>query len=55
MKSSKVGRPVVGKPKTHDIKVRIDEETHRKLLRLAEDKNTTKAEIIRQAITQFIE
>lgn len=54
MKSSRVGRPVVGKPKIHDIKVRVDEAMHSKILKVAEEKSTTKAEVIRQAIAEYV-
>lgn len=48
--SSKMGRPVVGNPKTNDIKVRIDDETLVKLLKYCKENNITKAEAIRQGI-----
>lgn len=48
--SSKMGRPIVGSPKTNDIKVRIDDETLVKLLKYCKEYNITKAEAIRQGI-----
>lgn len=48
--SPKMGRPVVGNPKTNDIKVRIDDETLKKLEKYCEEKGITKAEAIRQGI-----
>lgn len=48
--SSKIGRPVIGKPKTNDIKVRIDDDTLKKLLDYCEVNKITKAEAIRQGI-----
>ena len=48
--SSKLGRPVIGNPKTNDVKVRLDDETHNKLLKYCEEKGITKAEAIRQGI-----
>ena len=47
---SKMGRPVIGSPKTNDIKVRIDNETLEKLLKYCKEKGITKAESIRQGI-----
>ena len=47
---SKMGRPVIGNPKTNDIKVRIDDETLEKLLKYCKEKRITKAEAIRQGI-----
>ena len=54
MKSSKIGRPIIGLPKTHDIKVRVDAETHEALVKYAEKENTTKAEVIRKAISLYL-
>lgn len=48
--SPKTGRPIVGSPKTNDIKVRIDDETLVKLLEYCKEHNITKAEAIRQGI-----
>lgn len=52
--SPRTGRPVIGEPKTNDIKVRLDDTTHRKLLEYCKDNNTTKAEVVRKAIKQFL-
>lgn len=48
--SPRTGRPVIGQPKTNDIKVRLDDDTHNKLLKYCEEHNITKAEAIRQGI-----
>lgn len=52
--SPRTGRPVVGEPKTNDVKVRIDDTTHQKLLEYCKENKTTKAEVIRKAIVQFL-
>ena len=52
--SPRTGRPVVGEPKTNDVKVRLDDTTHQKLLEYCKDNKTTKAEAIRKAIVQFL-
>lgn len=52
--SPRTGRPVVGEPKTNDVKVRLDDATHQKLLKYCEENKTTKAEVIRKAIIQFL-
>ncbi len=52
--SPRTGRPVVGEPKTKDVKVRLDNTTHEKLLQYCKDNSTTKAEVIRKAIKQFL-
>ncbi len=48
--TSKVGRPVIGEPKVNDIKVRLDDTMHKKLLEYCAKHNTTKAEAVRQGI-----
>ena len=53
--SSKMGRPVVGNPKTNDIKVRVDDVTHQKLLDYCQTEKITKAEAIRKAIETLLE
>lgn len=49
MSSKKMGRPT-DSPKLNDVKVRLDNETHKKLLEYCEQHNITKAEAIRQGI-----
>ena len=48
--SPRTGRPVVGQPKTNDIKVRLDDDTHNQVLKYCEEHDITKAEAIRQGI-----
>lgn len=48
--SPRTGRPVIGEPKNNDVKVRLDDSTHQKLLEYCEKHNITKAEAIRQGI-----
>lgn len=48
--SPRTGRPVIGQPKTNDIKVRLDDDTNNKLLKYCEEHDITKAEAIRQGI-----
>lgn len=47
--SPRTGRPTDCR-KDHDVKVRIDDETHSKLLKYCEKHGITKAEAIRQGI-----
>ena len=54
VKKKKMGRPVIGNPKTVDIKVRIDEETNVRLLKFCKENGLTRAEAIRQAILNMI-
>lgn len=48
--SPNIGRPVIGEPKTRDIKVRIDEKMHEQLIIYCKEKDVTKAEAIRRAL-----
>lgn len=50
----KMGRPVIGNPKNIDIKVRIDEETNKQLLKFCDEHGITRAESIRQAILSML-
>jgi len=52
--SPRTGKPVVREPKTNDIKVMLNNTTRQKLLEYCKDNNTTKAEVIRKAIKQFL-
>ncbi len=52
---SKMGRPVIGKPKTIDVKVRLDEDTHKRVLEYSEEHKITKSEAIRRGIDLLIE
>lgn len=51
---SKMGRPIIGKPKTIDVKVRLDEDTHEKVLEYSEKHKITKSETIRRGIDLLI-
>ena len=53
--SPRTGRPVIGEPKTNDVKVRLDNTTHKKLIEYCEMNNTTKAEAIREALKSFLD
>lgn len=50
----KMGRPVIGLPKNNDVKVRLDDITHEKLLQYCKERNITKAEAIRFAINAML-
>lgn len=53
--SPRTGRPVVGEPKTNDVKVRLDNSTYQKLIAYCEKHSITKAEAIRKAIQLFLD
>ena len=52
--SPRTGRPVVGEAKTNDVKVRIDDTTHKALLDYCKEHKITKAEAIRQGIALLL-
>ncbi|WP_296113082.1 hypothetical protein [uncultured Anaerococcus sp.] len=49
-----MGRPVIGKPKTTRLGIRVDEDTNDKLDYLANNFNTTKTKIVRRGIDLVI-
>ena len=53
--SAKMGRPPSSNPKQNDIKVRVDDQTHEKLMRYCEANGVSKAEAIRMAIDKMLE
>lgn len=50
-----MGRPTSNNPKNNDIKVRVDDQTHEKLLKYCDINGITKAEAIRKAIVKLLE
>lgn len=46
----KMGRPVIGEPKTNDLKVRLDDTTHTQLLEYCQAHGITKADAVRKGI-----
>lgn len=50
----KMGRPVIGKPKTVEIKCRIDEELNQDVIKYCEKKKITRSDFLREAITEKI-
>lgn len=53
--SPRTGRPVIGEPKTNDVKVRLDDTTHRKLLTYCNKHKISKAEAIRNGIQLLLQ
>lgn len=52
--SPRTGRPTECK-KEHDLKVRVDDNTHKRLLEYCEKNGITKAEAIRKGISLVLE
>lgn len=53
--SSKMGRPISSCRKDHDLKVRVDGDTHKRLLEYCKENEVTKAEAIRRGIGLILE
>lgn len=53
--SPRTGRPKLENPLNNDIKVRLDDELHNRLLAYCNKNSTSKAETIRKAIIKFLE
>lgn len=53
--SPRTGRPKVDKPKTIEVKARIDEETNNKLIKYCEIHNVSRTEVVRKGIEKVIE
>lgn len=52
MMEKKIGRPISGKVKNFDLKVRVDEDINEKLLAYCEQQGQTKAEVIRELLEE---
>lgn len=48
----KMGRPVIGKPKTIEIKTRIDEDLNKDIINYCESEKITRSIFLREAITK---
>lgn len=53
--SPQLGRPKVNNPKSIDVKVRFDKESHEKLIKYCEDNQITRTEAIRKGIQLLLE
>ena len=51
----KLGRPISGKVKNFDLKVRVDEDINEKLLAYCGEQGQTKAEVIRELLEEKFE
>lgn len=52
--SPRTGRPKSEKPKSIEVKARIDEETNKLLSKYCEENNTTRTEVVRKGISMVI-
>lgn len=52
--SPRTGRPKAEKPKTIEVKARIDEETNKRLVDYCEIHSTNKTEVVRKGIDMVL-
>lgn len=52
--SPRTGRPKAEKPKTIEVKARIDEETNKRLVDYCKKNNTNKTEVVRKGIDMVL-
>ncbi|MCI8795269.1 MAG: CopG family transcriptional regulator [Dorea sp.] len=52
--SPRTGRPKAEKPKTIEVKARIDEETNKKLVNYCKKNSTNKTEVVRKGINMVL-
>ncbi len=48
--SPRTGRPKVDKPKTIEVKARIDEETNEKLIKYCKENQLSRTDVVRRGI-----
>lgn len=52
--SPRTGRPKVEKPKTIEVKARIDEETNTRLVKYCEENQVSRTEVVRMGIEKVL-
>lgn len=52
--SPRTGRPKAEKPKTIEVKARIDEETNKRLVDYCKENRTNKTEVVRKGIDMVL-
>ncbi len=52
--SPRTGRPKSEKPKTIEVKARIDEETNKRLVDYCKENSTNKTEVVRKGIDMVL-
>ena len=53
--SPRTGRPKLDKPLKNDIKVRLNDDLHNRLVKYCDEKGISKAEVIRKAVVKYLE
>ena len=52
--SPRTGRPVIGSPKTFEVKARIDKETNDKLEIYCKEKKVSKTDVVRLGLSKVL-
>ena len=52
--NAKIGRPIIGNPKTIEVKARIDEKTNEKLKEYCKRNNLTRTDVVRMGIDKVL-
>lgn len=53
--SPRTGRPKIDKPKTIEVKARIDEETNEKLMKYCKENQLNRTDVVRMGIEKVLE
>ena len=53
--SPRTGRPKIYKPKTIEVKARIDEETNEKLMKYCKENQLNRTDVVRMGIEKVLE
>ena len=53
--SPRTGRPKLDKPLKNDIKARLNDDLHNRLVKYCDEKGISKAEVIRKAVVKYLE
>lgn len=53
--SPRTGRPKIDKPKTIEVKARIDEETNEKLMKYCKENQLSRTDVVRMGIEKVLE
>ena len=53
--SPRTGRPKSSNPLKNDVKIRFDDELYNRLVKYCENNDTTKTEVIREAVIMLLD
>lgn len=52
--SARTGRPKVDKPKTIEVKARIDEDTNKRLVKFCKENQVSRTDVVRMGIEKVL-